>query len=94
MTAEELLLQQSLTRAAKRLGLDPDELVFVYQKQEGRCKICQETGKRGWGGLVPDFDYNTEKLRGFLCQKHKTGLACFGESADMLKAASDYLASI
>lgn len=91
MITDEQLLERSLARTAKRLGVEVGELQWAYEEQEGICKICKDKLSRGVGGLVVDYDYNAGCLRGFLCRKCKTGVASFKESVTALKAAIDYL---
>ena len=87
-------LRRSLCRTSKRLGVHIDELLGVYEEQEGKCKICKEASDRRQGGLVADFDYSGNAgLRGFLCFKCKALLSHANESVERLKAAIDYLSA-
>ena len=68
------------------MGLDPDEVESLLERNEGRCMICGVQEK-----LVPDHDHETLELRGVLCHWCNTGLGMFRDDPSSLAAAIVYL---
>lgn len=66
--------------------------------EDHHCPICNLTGSqiehRGGrsAGFVLDHCHETGKFRGWLCQTCNRGLGSFGDSAERLRKAIDYLA--
>lgn len=50
------------------------------------CEICGTITK-----LVCDHDHKTEQFRGWICSKCNRGLGFFGDSANLVSKALDYL---
>lgn len=73
-------------------GLRPDDYIAMYERQEGRCAICGETGET-FGGrrLHVDHDHETGRVRGLLCGLCNSALGKFKDSPDRLRAAASYL---
>jgi hypothetical protein len=64
--------------------------------QHGCCLICgqPETVVGKSGELLPlavDHNHETGEIRGLLCHKCNRGLGAFRDSAELLRAAADYL---
>lgn len=89
------------SRALDLYGVTPDEYLFLYKIQKGRCCICQKAkGKhpqdpKGRGGRRLGIDHNhlTGKVRGLLCTGgDKTCNRIIGWlNAPALRRAADYL---
>lgn len=73
-----------------KYGLSPERYLKMYNRQEGKCKIC--------GKKLPDGEYlhvdhvkGTQKIRGLLCAECNKGLGFFKDSPDNLREAAKYL---
>jgi hypothetical protein len=59
----ERALVNRLRDAAKRIGVDPDELLASYEAHCKRCDICgrtaDEVGHKRAFRLIPDHDHTT-----------------------------------
>lgn len=62
------------------------------------CPVCQRTagelttyGKNKKAVWVADHDHQTEKFRGWICQKCNLGLGNLGDDAERCKRAAEYL---
>lgn len=81
----------------RKYNLTWEEYVGLYNKQEGRCKICGSflllTGKSKSKTQIAHVDHchNTMKIRGLLCQVCNTGLGMFKDSEILLANARIYL---
>jgi hypothetical protein len=83
-----------------RYGMELDLLIVLYEKQEGCCAICGKHGDRpainekrksNEGVLHVDHDHETGAVRGLLCAGCNSGLGHFGDSAENLVSAANYL---
>ena len=61
----------------------------IFQKQEGRCAICN--CHQHYQRLSVDHDHKTGMVRGLLCTNCNRGLGRFFDSAIRLSAASAYI---
>lgn len=59
----------------------------LLEEQDGRCALCESEMKRA----VVDHDHDTGKVRGLLCDTCNTGLGKFGDNAERLEAAAEYV---
>lgn len=71
----------------RKIGLTVEEYTLLLKKSEGRCALCQKKPK----SLVRDHNHITGKFRDFLCHCCNTGLGKFGDCANRLRAAADYI---
>lgn len=69
-----------------RYGLTPEQYAALLEKQDGKCAICCETKD-----LHVDHCHETKKVRGLLCGACNRGLGLFGDAADKLRRAGQYL---
>lgn len=87
----EWALLKSLRRAARRIGLDPEEVVASFLEHDGRCDICgaqPDEGER----LHMDHDHSRPGVfRGWLCNNCNNGLGRFKDDVDRLMSAAAYL---
>ena len=75
-------LKQDLRR---RFGITPDEYQQRLAAQAGLCAIC------GSAAAHLDHDHQSGELREFLCRPCNVGLGHFGDDANRLRAAAEYL---
>jgi hypothetical protein len=76
-------------------GLTGEELDALYEKQNGKCKICTTdlvmVGKNANNIVSVDHCHDTGKVRGLLCRQCNAGLGQFRDDPELLKKAVDYL---
>lgn len=77
-------------------GLTLEQYKEMGEAQQWRCAICNglETTLDKDGGprqMPVDHDHKTGKIRALLCTQCNRGLGFFKDSAELLKAASEYL---
>lgn len=81
----------------RKYNLTWEDYINLYNKQEGRCKICSSflllTGKSKSKTQIAHVDHchETMKIRGLLCQVCNTGLGMFKDSEILLTKARIYL---
>ena len=63
-----------------------EEYNALYEKQQGRCWICEEESK-----LVIDHCHTEGHVRGLLCGRCNSGLGFFRDRVALLNRASEYL---
>ena len=51
----------------KKYGLSIEEFTALYQKQNGKCAVCDVIGDETLKGLVVDHNHETGEVRGLLC---------------------------
>lgn len=71
----------------KLYGMSSKDYDILVEKQDGKCAICG----RASDPLHIDHDHRTQKIRGGLCHLCNVGLGAFGDCADTLIHASEYL---
>lgn len=69
-------------------GITAGEHAAILASQGGVCAICSVAAGRQW---VVDHDHETGKLRGILCDYCNRGLGWFGDRADVLRLAAEYI---
>lgn len=76
-------------------GMTLAEYDTLFERQQGRCAICQQPEPVKDGGIVKrlhvDHDHTTGKVRGLLCQCCNMGLGNFKDQANLLESAAHYL---
>jgi hypothetical protein len=73
----------------KTYGITIEQYDALLIAQGGRCAVC-----RGSGDGKPwhvDHCHDTGEVRGILCALCNRGIGHFRESADLLRAAANYL---
>lgn len=80
----------------RKFGLSLDAYNSLYQLQEGRCAICDNTepilDKNGNPHcLAVDHDHVTGQVRGLLCRNCNWAIGHFKDNPDLLMKASLYL---
>lgn len=76
----------------KRYGLTVEQYNQMFAEQGGVCAICgQQEVHEYRRRLSVDHNHETGEVRGLLCHACNTGLGKFGESAERLQRAVNYL---
>ncbi len=75
----------------KKYGISLDEYNIMFDKQNGKCHICNTHQDDLHKKLVVDHDHCTGNIRGLLCDKCNRGLGHFNDDIEMLQRAIDYL---
>jgi hypothetical protein len=81
----------------KRYGIGVEDYQTMYEKQEGKCAICNKHSTsvftKGAVGfeLCVDHCHNTGKVRGILCQSCNVTLGKVEEKEEILLALIEYL---
>ncbi len=86
-------------RAAQRrrtFGITAAEFAAMLAAQDSRCAICRTDEPGGQGGFHLDHDHAFDAKdrrghRGLLCHSCNTALGHLNDSAELLRAAADYL---
>lgn len=70
-------------------NLTPQEFDAILENQHYACASCHSL----FGNKSPhvDHDHKTGLVRGLLCSHCNTGLGCFKDNPELLKAAASYL---
>lgn len=74
----------------RKFGLTPEQYDAMLQAQGGRCAICRRRPTNGIS-LHVDHEHRTKRVRGLLCFRCNNALGDFGDRADFLVNALDYL---
>ena len=76
----------------KKYGIDRSEYNSLWDKQSGKCRICQCLLGRSTK-TVPHVDHchKTGEVRGLLCFQCNAGLGMFRDSPTVLEAAMAYI---
>lgn len=74
-------------KTLRKYGLREEDYNIMFDKQEGKCKICHEPVT-----LCVDHCHTTGKVRGLLCNSCNTSLGGFKDSIELLESAIKYLA--
>ena len=73
-----------------RYGVSPEQYLEMYNKQEGKCKICGQESPEG-EYLHIDHNKETGEIRGLLCRECNLGLGAFKDKPENLRKAAEYL---
>lgn len=73
----------------KNYGIDEIDFAQMAHAQGGKCLICEEspTEER----LAVDHCHNTDKKRGLLCKQCNYAMGQFGDNAEKIRRAADFL---
>jgi hypothetical protein len=75
-----------------KYGVTKEHLIELYQKQNGKCAICNEEPSTQ-RGLHVDHCHDSGKVRGLLCHGCNTALGSFKDNPDLLTKAIEYIRS-
>jgi Autographiviridae endonuclease VII len=76
-----------LRKIRKVYGISPEQYAAMLAAQQGGCGICKKKDRR----LCVDHCHATQLVGGLLCNKCNTGLGCFDDDPELLRAAIAYL---
>jgi hypothetical protein len=81
---------------ARKIGLDPDEVLAYWETHNGLCDVCgnppEKLRKSGvTESLHIEHNHITGKFRGLVCHKCNLGMGLLNDSADLLRKAADFL---
>lgn len=82
-------LQNSRNR--KLIGCDTNLYNLLFEKQAGRCAICNRHQSELQKALCADHDHVTKKVRGLLCSKCNLMLGYAGDNLELLQNSVEYL---
>lgn len=63
----------------------------LLKHQRGGCRICGRVPTPGEHRLSVDHNHRSGLVRGLICTGCNSGLGMFGDDANRLRAAADYL---
>lgn len=75
----------------QKYGIEPHEYQELFQKQEGRCAICNIHASECKRALAVDHCHSSNNIRGLLCDNCNNGLGRFKDNIEFLTRAIDYL---
>jgi len=75
----------------KTYGITLDEHKALFDKQKGRCWICQVRDIDLTFSLCVDHDHKSGVVRGLLCTNCNRGLGFFKDDEMLLSRAAEYL---
>lgn len=79
---------------ALRFGWAPEQFDQAWEKQRGRCAVCETPMKphgRYNDSVAVDHDHVTGRARSLVCQMCNKGLGQFKDSPSLLRKAAGYL---
>lgn len=72
-------------------GITIDDYNRMFEEQNGCCAICGIHQSEFKTRFHIDYNHETGKIRGLLCNKCNQGLGLFQDSSELLSLASEYL---
>lgn len=86
---------RSMSRARtlkKTYGITVDDYNTLLREQNGVCALCHEFVLRAnTNFLCVDHNHTTGKVRGLLCYLCNSSIGHFGDDAQQLRAAAEYV---
>lgn len=84
-----LVINRRRSDLSRKYGITEPEYLALLASQGNACAICctQPNGQR----LAVDHDHTTGKVRGLLCGHCNKALGLFGDDADRLRKAAEYV---
>lgn len=74
-----------------KYGVTRSQYEQMFQKQGGRCAICNAEDAPFPNRLNVDHCHGTNQFRGLLCNRCNQGIGYFQESCDILEKAKKYI---
>lgn len=78
----------------RKYGLTPELFETLWNKQSGKCAVCETELKRGPLTNAIDHDHCTNQIRGILCAPCNLGIGNFKDSITLLEKAKQYLMAV
>jgi len=75
----------------KTYGITSEEYNVLFDKQKGRCAICDRPQSELKHSLAVDHNHTTGELRGLLCSSCNTAIGSLRESTELFASALIYL---
>lgn len=75
----------------EKFGLQKKDYDLMYEKQKGKCAICEIHQSNLEKKLFVDHCHSSNKIRGLLCQKCNFMIGQASDSVDILLKAISYL---
>ena len=72
-------------------GITLEDYDGMLAAQGGVCAICGGDGTKYKKGFHVDHDHEMGQVRAILCSGCNVGLGCYGDDAELLRLAADYL---
>ncbi len=91
MNNKELRKQQRRKINLKQYGITPKQYNEIFNKQEGKCAICDKHQNEFKRALFVDHNHITNKIRGLLCSKCNFILGNANDSIELLEKTIKYL---
>ena len=82
-------LRRDLRKRAAKYHTTPEHLTELYERQGKRCGVCLRVGSMG--DLAVDHDWESGRVRGWLCGSCNQGLGRFRHDPMVLLQAARYL---
>ena len=74
-----------------RYGIGHEEYLELFEKQDGKCKICETTSNRKLKHFAVDHCHDTGDVRGLLCSNCNTAIGLLKDNPDLLRTAAKYI---
>ena len=87
---EQGLLYHHTYKKYERRGITKEQYEIVFNKQNGKCAICEKFSKDKHA-LAMDHNHKTNEFRGLLCKECNRALGLFGDNIKVLTNAVLYL---
>ncbi len=75
----------------QRYGITIEDYAYMFNAQNGKCKICTRLHSKFARGLVVDHNHNTGSIRGLLCDPCNRALGYFRDSVIVMSNAIEYI---
>jgi hypothetical protein len=75
----------------RTFGITVEQYNEIFNKQNGRCAICDRHQSEFKNSLAVDHCHETNKVRGLLCFHCNTSLGHFRDNPALLKKAIEYI---
>ena len=73
----------------KGYGITEEQYIEMFNKQKGKCAICETHQDNLKSPLHIDHNHKTGKVRALLCYKCNHGIGCFNDDIKLLSKRSN-----
>ena len=74
-----------------RFGMTPEVFNSAFEKQSGKCAICEKELDAYGSDTCIDHDHNSGLLRWILCKRCNAGIGYFTDNPILLRKAAELL---